>query len=360
MTQVTQLIDANHLFIEENNLSLITNPKSNAPELVQFITFNLLIMKAIFYSTKAIEKDLMLHANHNNHDLIFTTRTLNTETTVYAKDTEAVVVFTNDDVTAPVIHKLAALGIKYIATRSVGIDHIDRLTAEKCGIKIANIPAYSPQAIAEHTVAIALALSRHLVQASYQCSHFNFSLNKLTGFNFYGKTVGLIGLGHISKAAIPIFKGLGCKILGYDILPQQSLHDINEVDLDTLYKVSDIISLHIPLNEQTKYIINRASIEKMKRGVMILNTARGGLIKTSDALEALKSGKIGYFGIDVYENEKGLFFEDHETDQVTDPLLSELMKMPNVLVTPHQAFLTNEALEEIAVETIKTLDGWDK
>jgi D-lactate dehydrogenase len=171
--------------------------------------------------------------------------------------------------------------------------------------------------------------------------------------------VGLIGLGHVGKAAIPIFKGLGCKILGYDIVPQQNLHDINEVDLNTLYKASDIISLHIPLTEQTKYLINQASIEKMKKGVMILNTARGGLIKTVDALEALKSGQIGYLGIDVYENEKGLFFEDHETDQVTDPLLSELMKMPNVLVTPHQAFLTNEALEEIALETIKTLDDWD-
>jgi len=360
MTKVTPLIDANHLFIGENNLGLIANPKTNASELVQFITVNLLIMKAIFYSTKAIEKGLMLHANQNKHDLIFTTRTLSTETTAYAKDNEAVVVFTNDDVTEPVIHKLASLGIKYIATRSVGIDHIDRLAAEKYEIKIANIPAYSPQAIAEHTIALGLALSRHLVQASHQCSDFNFSLNKLTGFNFYGKTVGLIGLGHVGKAAIPIFKGLGCKILGYDILPQQNLDDINEVDLDTLYKTSDIISLHIPLTEQTKYLINRTSIEKMKKGIMILNTARGGLIKTIDALEALKNGQIGYLGLDVYENEKGLFFEDHETDQVTDPLLSELMKMPNVLITPHQAFLTNEALEEIALETIKTLDDWDK
>jgi len=319
-----------------------------------------MIMKAIFYSTKAIEKGLMLKANNNRHDLIFTTQALTTETTSYATGTEAVVVFTNDDVTAPVIDKLATMGIKYIATRSVGIDHIDRLAAEKCGIKIANIPAYSPQAIAEHSVALALALSRHLVQASHQCVQFNFSLNKLTGFNFYGKTVGLIGLGHVGKAAIPIFKGLGCKILGYDIVPQQNIHDINEVDLDTLYKTSDIISLHIPLNEQTKHLINHASIEKMKTGVMILNTARGGILKTTDVLEALKNGKIGYLGIDVYENEKGLFFEDHEDDQVTDPLLSELMKMPNVLVTPHQAFLTNEALEEIALETIKALDDWEK
>jgi len=316
-------------------------------------------MKAIFYSTKSVEKSLMLHANNQRHDLVFTTRTLSTETTSFAEGADAVVVFTNDNVTAPVIHKLAALGIRYIATRSVGIDHIDRVTEEKYGIKIANIPAYSPQAIAEHAAALALALSRHLVQASQQCQHFNFSLNNLIGFNFYGKTVGLIGLGHIGKAAIPIFKGLGCKIIGYDILPGQNLPDIEMVDLDALYKNADVISLHIPLNEQTKQIIDCTSIEKMKTGVMIINTARGGLIKTTDALDALKRGKIGYLGLDVYENEHGLFFEDHEADQVRDPLLSELMRMPNVLITPHQAFLTTEALEEIAHETINTLNSWE-
>lgn len=316
-------------------------------------------MKAILYSTKAVEKALIIQANNDKHELIFTNRPLNTETIPYAEGAEAAVVFTNDDVTAPVIRKLAARGIKYIATRSVGMDHIDRIAAEESGIKIANVPAYSPQAIAEHAVALALALSRHLVQAVNQCLEFNFSLNHLTGFNFYGKTVGLIGLGHIGKAAIPIFKGLGCKILGYDIHPQQNLLDLEEVELDRLYKQADIISLHIPLDAQSKYIINQTSIEKMKTGVMIINTARGALIKTTDVLIALKEGKIGYLGMDVYENEKGLFFEDHETDQVRDPVLLELMHMPNVLITPHQAFLTKEALQEIAIQTISSLSDWE-
>lgn len=302
----------------------------------------------------------MIQQNSHRHDIVFTSRTLSLETATYASGMEAVIVFTNDIVTAPVIQKLAALHVKYIVTRSVGIDHIDRVSAQEYGIEITNIPKYSPQAIAEHAVALALALSRHLVQANRQCLRFNFSLDKLTGFNFYGKTVGILGLGHIGKAAIPIFNGLGCKVIGYDIIYQDSLGGVDQVDLDTLYEESDVITIHIPLNDQTKYIINQESIGKMKTGVMIINTARGALIKTIDALEALKSGKIGYLGLDVYENENGIFFEDHETDPVSDPLLAELMKRRNVLISPHQAFLTKEALQEITAQTIKALDIWEK
>lgn len=316
-------------------------------------------MKAIFYSTKMVERDLLLKANNQVHDITLISNTLDTNTCCLAKDKDAVVVFTNDDVTAPVINRLAALGIKYIVTRSVGTDHIDMEAAKKNGIEVANIPAYSPHAIAEHAVAIALALSRHLVQAYHQCRLFNFSLDGLTGFNFYGKTVGLIGLGHIGAAAVPIFNGLGCKILGYDIRKQNIQH-VEWASLDTIYEQSDVISLHVPLTPETKHMINEETLRKMKRGVMIVNTARGDLIKTTDALNALQNGKLGYLGLDVYEYEKGLFFEDHEIDEVRDALLSELMEYPNVLISPHQAFLTNEALAEIASQTIHILDHWNK
>lgn len=316
-------------------------------------------MKAIFYSTKSVERELLIKANNKKHDITLISNALNTGTTDYAKDKDAVVVFTNDDVTAPVIIKLSALGVKYIATRSVGIDHIDRAAAEKCGIKVANIPAYAPQAIAEHAAALALALSRHLVQSSRQCRQFNFSLDHLTGFNFFGKTIGIIGVGHIGTATASIFNGLGCRVLGYDI-EQKKIDNVQFVDLDTIYRESDIISLHIPLTPETIHMIDETSLMKMKNGVMLINTARGDLIKTTAILDALKSKKIGYLGLDVYEYEKGLFFEDHEADDVRDALLSELMRYPNVLISPHQAFLTKEALEEIAIQTIAILDRWSK
>lgn len=315
-------------------------------------------MKAIFYSTKEVEKPLLVKANKEKHHITFVTETLNSDTVLHASGNDAVVVFTNDYITAPVVNKLAALGIKYIVTRSVGTDHIDKAAAGIHDIKVANIPAYSPQAIAEHTVALALSLSRHLLQANHQCQQYNFTLKGLTGFNFFGKTVGLIGLGHIGTATATIFNGMGCKVLGYDINPQNPAN-VKMVDLDTLYRQADIISLHVPLTPTTNHMINTSTIRKMKKGVMIINTARGGLIKTRDALAALKSKKIGYLGLDVYEFEKGLFFEDHEVDQVRDPLFSELMTFPNVIISPHQAFLTQEALQEIAVQTIKILNRWD-
>ncbi|MCX2452391.1 2-hydroxyacid dehydrogenase [Pedobacter sp. PLR] len=315
-------------------------------------------MKAIFYSTKSVEKDLLIKANHNKHEITLISNALNTETSCHSKEKDAVIVFTSDDVTAPVIHKLSALGVKYILTRSVGTDHIDLEAAKKLGIKVANIPVYSPQAIAEHTLALALALSRHLIQADQQCRQFNFCLDHLTGFNFYKKTVGLVGLGHVGTATASIFNGLGCKVLGYDI-QSPDIKNVEMVDLDTLFRTSDVISLHIPLNPDTRHLINEATLLKMKNGVMIINTARGDLIKTSAVLDALKSGKIGYLGLDVYEYEKGLFFEDHEADEVRDALFSELMNYPNVLISPHQAFLTKESLEEIATHTINILDSWD-
>jgi D-lactate dehydrogenase len=317
-------------------------------------------MKAVAYSIKPFEKEYLAKANEKKHDITLISNALSPDTAIYADGKDAVIVFTNDDVSAGVIKKLAKSGVKYIVTRSTGTDHINKEAAAQLGIKIANVPSYSPQAIAEHAVAMAFALNRHLVTADQHSHHFDFRNDELIGFNFSGKTVGLIGLGNTGKAVAKIFNGLGCKVIACDPYFPENIQDVESVSFDELLIASDIISLHLPLTPATKHIIKRETIERMKNGVMLINTSRGALIRTTDVISALKSGKIGYLGLDVYEFEKGLFFEDHEGDMVKDPLLHSLLNYPNVLITPHQAYLTKEALQEIADQTIKNLDLWQQ
>lgn len=316
-------------------------------------------MKVVAYSINPFEKEFLIRANQKKHEITLISNALSLDTAAYAKEKDAVLVFTNDDVSENVINHLADLGVRFIATRSKGTDHIDKDAAERRGIKLANVPEYSPQAIAEHTVALALALGRHLVQANRHVQNFDFRLDELVGFNFSDKTVGIIGLGEIGLATAKIFNGLGCKVIGYDTEPKKTA-DIRITDLNELLKVADIVSLSVPFNGQTTHLINRERISLMKHGVMLINCSRGGVIDTKEVLKALESGKIGYLGLDVYEFEKGLFFEDHENDKAKDSLLSRLINNPNVLITPHQAFLTREALQEIANQTIKNLDLWQE
>lgn len=315
-------------------------------------------MKVVAYSAKAFEKEYLARFNDKKHDITLISNRLSLETIEYALDKHAVLVFTSDDVSAPVVNLLADMGVKYIATRSTGTDHIDINEAQKRGVKIANVTAYSPQAIAEHAVSIAMCLNRRLIRSNDQSHKFNFQLDGLTGFNFHGKTVGIIGLGNVGLATAAIYKGLGCRILGYDIQYPKTLHTIIKVNLNELISESDIISLHVPLTTETKYMIGTEEILAMKPGVMLINTARGALVNTEAALLGIVSGKIGYLGMDVYENEKNLFFEDHSDDEMKDLLLEKLLTFPNVLITPHQAFLTSEALAQIAKQTIKNLDAW--
>jgi D-lactate dehydrogenase len=317
-------------------------------------------MKVVAYSIKPFEKEFLSKSNQKKHEITLISNPLGAETTFYAEGKDAVVVFTNDDVSAGVIEQLAKLGIKYIATRSAGTDHIDREAAGRYGIKVANVPYYSPEAIAEHAVALAFALNRKLIKADDHSHHFNFTNDGLMGFNFHGKTVGIIGLGNTGLAVAAIFKGLGCKILGYDLNFPEDSSLVEHVSLPYLYANSDIISLHVPLNAGTKHMINKNSLQQMKDGVMLINTSRGALINTTDVIQAIYSGKIGYLGLDVYEFEKGLFFEDHEKDDQKDPLLQQLMQFDKVLITPHQAYLTREALQGIADQTIKNLDLWQQ
>lgn len=313
-------------------------------------------MKAVAYSIRPFEKEYLAIANQKKHDITLISNPLNLETTNYAEGKDAIIVFTNDDVNAGVIAKLAKLGIKYIITRSTGTDHIDKQAAEKYNIKVFNVPMYSPQAIAEHSVALAFALNRRLVKADKNSHNFDFRNEELIGFNFSGKTVGIIGLGHTGLAVAKIYNGLGCTVIGHDPYLQSEAYDVRSVSLEFLLAEADIISLHLPLTTANKYFICEDTLNRMKDGVMLINTSRGGLINTLDVLTALKKGKLGYLGLDVYEHEKGLFFEDHTNDHYKDTLLQMLMTYDNVLITPHQAYLTKEALQEIADQTIRNLD----
>lgn len=315
-------------------------------------------MKAVAYSIKPFEKEYLAKANQKKHDITLISNPLGLDTSLYAQGKDAVIVFTNDDVSAPVIEKLAAMKIKFIVTRSSGTDHIDLEAAAASGIKIANVPFYSPQAVAEHAVGMAFALNRQMMKADQHSHDFDFRNDDLVGFNFSGKTVGIIGLGYTGQAAAAIYHGMGCKVIGYDINFPKNLRHIRQVSRDQLLQTADIISLHLPLNGDTRHFINAETLGLMKPRVMLINTSRGLLIDTASVLEALENRKVGYLGLDVYEFEKGLFFENHQQDAVRDPLLSKLMTHPNVLITPHQAYLTREALQEIADQTIKNLDLW--
>jgi D-lactate dehydrogenase len=225
-------------------------------------------------------------------------------------------------------------------------------------MKVANVPSFSPESIAEYSVMLALSLSRKIVQTVNSSKEFDFRIDHHIGFNFHGKTVGIIGLGNVGKATAAIYKGMGCRVLGYDINYPELLEGVEKSTLDNLLAESDIISLHVPIGSETKHLINNQSLSKMKNGVMLINTSSGELIKSRDVINALKSRKIAYLGLDGYEFEKSLFFTDHRNNHNKDNILEQLMSFPNVIISPHQAFLTKEALQEIANLTIKNLDNW--
>ncbi len=315
-------------------------------------------MKVVAYSVREFEKEFVARANQKQHDITLISNALSLETAIYAQGKEAVVVSSQDNLSEDVIEKLADLGIKYITTRSVSIDHINREAAGKRNIKLANVPSYSPTAVSEYTIMLALSLGRKIISTVNSCREFDFRIDQHIGFDFKGKTVGIVGFGAIGKATASAFASLGCKILVYDIKPLSDLNGIEQVGFDQILSDSDIISLHIPLTPETRHIINIQSISKMKNGVMLINTSKGGLIKSGDLLKALSSGKIGWLGLDGYEFEKGIFYADHREDRIKDPVMEELLSFPNVIISPHQAFLTKESLQEIANLTIKNLDNW--
>ncbi len=316
-------------------------------------------MNVTIYSTHRFEKEIFISLNKSKHNLKFLDIRLNQETAYLANGADAVCIFVNDDASEKILDQLSAAGVKYIALRSAGYNHVDLNNAKQLKMKVVRVPAYSPYAVAEHTVALMLALNRKLIRANNRVHDLNFSLEGLTGFDMNGKTVGVIGTGQIGEVVVRILHGFGCSILAADKIESAVLKEkfsITYTSLDTLYQQADIITLHAPLTEETRYLINNKSISQMKQGVMLINTSRGALINTKDIIKGLKTGKIGYLGLDVYEEEAKLFFEDHSEEILQDDVISRLLSFTNVLITSHQAFLTDTALKNIAETTIHNLD----
>lgn len=312
-------------------------------------------IKISFFSAKPYDKDFFSETNKDfGFQLEFFETHLGPHSVSMINKTQVICVFVNDKVTAEVIEVLANKGVKIIALRCAGFNNIDIAACKEKGIKVCRVPAYSPEAVAEHALALIMTLNRKTNKAYNRVREQNFSLNGLLGFNLHNKTIGVIGTGNIGHAFCRIMLGLGCKVMAFDLIANKDLEAIG-VSYHPLVEVlqrADVISLHCPLNEQTKHLINATTIGMMKKGVMIINTSRGALIDTHAAIVGLKKAQIGYLGIDVYEQEDKLFFKDLSSDIIQDDEIQRLMSFPNVLVTAHQAFFTKEALTEIAHITL--------
>ncbi len=295
-----------------------------------------------------------------NYDIRYYKGHLNPNNLVLTQDADAVCIFVNDTADAAVIDTMVNNGVKLLALRCAGFNNVD-LKAAKGKLPVVRVPAYSPYAVAEYSLALMLSLNRKIHRAYWRTRDGNFSLNGLMGFDMHGKTIGIIGTGKIAKILIRMLKGFGMRILAYDLYPDMKFAEeesFSYVSLDELYRESDIISLHCPLTDQTKYMIDKNSIDKMKEGVMIINTGRGQLINTNDLIEGLKEKKIMAAGLDVYEEEGEYFYEDKSDKIIDDDVLARLLSFNNVIVTSHQAFFTKEALHNIAETTLQNIDDF--
>ncbi|MBL8829833.1 MAG: 2-hydroxyacid dehydrogenase [Planctomycetaceae bacterium] len=315
-------------------------------------------MRVAIFSTKPYDQQFFTTANErHSFELTFFEPRLTIETVGLAADFEAVCAFVNDRLDAPLLERLARHGTRLIALRCAGFNNVDLAAAERLGIRVVRVPAYSPHAVAEHTVGLILTLNRKLHRAYSRVREGNFSLQGLLGFDLFERTVGIVGTGQIGAVVANILHGFGCRLLGFDPFPNPACASIGVkyVALDELLAQSDIITLNCPLTPATRHLINAESIAKMKPGVMLINTSRGAVVDTPATIDALKSGQIGYLGIDVYEEESAYFFEDFSQDGIDDDVLARLLTFPNVIVTGHQAFFTSDALKCIAETTLQNI-----
>lgn len=316
-------------------------------------------MKIAVFSTYRYDEDFLNQFN-TDHQLTYFVVPLNEQTAALTKGFDAICIFVNDSVNAPVIKILHANGIKLIVLRCAGFNNVDIKLADELGIPVLRVPAYSPEAVAEHAMALILTLNRKTHKAYNRVREGNFSLDKLIGFNLHNRKVAVIGTGNIGKAFCYILKGFGCRISAYDINPDAGLKELG-VTYGTLEETladADIISLHCPLVDSTRHMINERTLKLFKQGAMLINTSRGGLINTAEVIEAMKSGQLGYLGLDVYEQEAKLFFHDNSEDVIQDDLITRLISFPNVLITSHQGFFTKEAMEQIATITFNNIDAF--
>lgn len=318
-------------------------------------------MRIAVFSAKPYDRTFLTRANANQrHTLSFFEARLTEDTATLANDYDAVCAFVNDCLDAAVLQQLHDGGIRLVALRSAGFNHVDLTAAERLGLTVVRVPAYSPHAVAEHAVALVLSLNRMTYRAYNRVREGNFALDGLLGFDLHGKTVGVIGTGNIGLIFADIMHGFGCRIMASDPFPSPEAKSFVEyVPLETLYTQSDIISLHCPLTPETHHLIDADAIAQMKQGVMLINTGRGRVVDTQAAIAGLKSGKIGRLGLDVYEEEEQLFFEDLSQGVIDDDQFMRLTTFHNVLITGHQAFFTAEALTNIAETTLANIDAFE-
>jgi D-lactate dehydrogenase len=311
------------------------------------------------FSTKPYDRTFLEEANAGRHELVFHEARLAPDTAAIAAGSEAVCAFVNDDLGAETLASLQRVGVRAIVLRCAGYNHVDLPTARALGIEVVRVPAYSPHAVAEHTVALILALDRHLHRAFNRTREHNFSLTGLLGFDLHGRCVGIVGTGAIGTVVARIMTGFGCTVIATDPSPNDECRSlgVRYVGLDHLYRSADIITLHCPLTPDTHHLVDAAAIAVMRDGVMLINTSRGALIDTAAVIDGLKRGRIGYLGLDVYEEEADLFFEDLSDTIVDDDVFARLMTFPNVVVTGHQGFFTADALTAIAHTTVANLSA---
>ncbi len=320
-------------------------------------------MRIAVFSTKKYDHEFLQAANEgHSHQLKFFEPRLTIESAKLADGFDTICSFVNDQLSRDVLQQLAAQGTRLLALRCAGYNQVDLQAAEALKLTVVRVPAYSPYSVAEHAVGMILTLNRKYHKAYNRIREGNFSLDGLLGFDLHGRTVGVIGTGKIGAVAARILTGFGCQVLAYDIAnnPECEAYGARYVSMDELLAASDIITLHCPLTPQTKHLINDRALARMKRGVMIVNTSRGALIDAAAAISALKSGQIGYLGMDVYEEEADLFFEDLSGRVIQDDVFTRLLSFPNVLITGHQAFFTRNALEAIARTTIDNITAFER
>ena len=320
-------------------------------------------MKLLVYSAKEFEIPFITGANNSRHEITYTKDSLDSETAIQATGFMAISIFSGDDASDIVLEKLWDLGVLYIVIRATGFNNIRIKLAYQLGFKVANAPNYSSHAIAEHAIGLLLALNRNLILADQQVHRYNFLLDDLIGFNLHGKKVGIIGTGNIGSVMAKIMNGFGCEILAHDLEPDTNLVELCNLKytgLEELCKRCDIITLHIPLLYENHQLINKRRLAWMKKGAILINTSRGAIVQHEALIQALETGQLGGYCADVYEKEKGIFFKDNSDEGIKDEQLKKLLSFSNVLLTPHQAYVTIEALENIAKITIHNLNDFEE
>ena len=319
-------------------------------------------MNVTVFSTKSYDRRFIDAAIRGRHPVTYLEARLTAATATLARGAGAVCAFVNDQLDEAVLQALKGLGVGLVALRSAGFNNVDRAAAKRIGIAIARVPAYSPEAVSEHTVAMMLSLDRNIHRAYARVREGNFSLQGLLGFNLHGRTVGVVGTGRIGTGVARIMLGFGCQVVAHDLVTDADClaMGVRYLSLDALLGEADIVTLHCPLTPQTRHLIDSGAVAKMKHGAMLINTSRGGIVDTRALIDGVKSGAIGHLGLDVYEEEAALFFEDQSDSVIGDDVFQRLLTFPNVLVTGHQAFFTQEALTAIAETTVANIDAFER